>query len=434
MGGGGGDAPPARRDFQGVSTLKAFAVSRRLPILGLAGVLLAAGCQESVTAPGACPAFCPPETVRVIDSLLLQNIVSDSSFAGYVAPHGAGGLELINDPGGTALVTTSRAVVRFPEFAERLVLSSSDTTTGLVARIDSFAIDVPIQRRSIGVSGLELVLHRLPVSVDSLTGYAELDSAFVDATQFGVIAIPDSLAVGTVRAVVPAAAFPTFNDDTRRAAFGMRLRSATPAFVTVGSVEGGAAVQLTRYAKVDDNAGGRVALSDARSPTLDTFLAPATPAAGAGIRTVGGVPSARTLVRIDLPSRIIESGEVVRATLLLVPTEPVAGAPGDSVRLVAQALASDVGPKSPLVVIPVDSVAKRATAARVGSVDTIRIDVTDVFRRWGADDSLPRILALRAFPEGASFGRIRFGSTGTGGARPILRVTFIPSLRLGGSP
>jgi hypothetical protein len=404
---------------------------RRLTLVAWAGLAggVAAGCTEDLVAPGAgaCPDFCPPEQVAVVDTTLMDVVLRDSAYSGYVLPHEASGLQLVADPGGT--IPSSRAVIRVFAFSERLLLTPGDTTTGPVLGTDSFTVQVNVQAR--GALGLELAFYRLPATVDSAVSFTALDPFFTDSTRLATVPIPDSLVAGTVAARLAGDAFPTLDADGRVAALGVEVRTADRGFVTLGSIEGADATSLTRHVQVD-SAGVSVARQDARQPALDTFVAPDLPAPPADVLRVGGAPSSRSLLRFSLPAGVLDSSTVVRATLLLVPTQPVLGAPGDTLRLLAQALAVDVGAKSPLVNIQQDSLLARLVRVIVGAADTVRIDVTTLVLSWAADSTRPRGIMVRAVPEGNSFVEAQFGSSANPASRPALQVTFVPPITLGG--
>lgn len=406
--------------------MRRYALAGGLAALG-AG--LATGCKEDLVAPGAgaCPAFCPPEQVAVVDSVLLDGVVNDSSFAGYVLPGEAGGLQLVVDPGGA--IPTSRGVLTFLPFAERLLVAAGDTTTGAVVGLDSFDIRVTVQARA--SSGLELAFYRLPAATDPSVTFPALDPFFGDSTRIGTVLIPDSLVAGEVSARLDAAAFPTLEADGRVAAIGVELRTADRGFVTLGTLESGAGPILSRHVQFD-SAGVAVPRIEGKLPAFDTYTGPDRPAPPADLLRVGGAPSARALLRFVLPARIMDSSTVVRATLMLVTAEPVLGAPGDTMRLLVQGVAVDVGAKSPLLGVAQDSVLARLVPLLVGSADTVRFDVTTLVLGWAADSTRPRGVMVRAVPEGSAFAEALFGSSGSAGNRPALQMTFVPPVPLGG--
>jgi hypothetical protein len=358
--------------------------------------------------------------------VLLDNVLSDSAFSGYVQPSEASTLQVYRDSTASG-DAASRAVMVFPAFSDSLLIGGA--TLGPVLGTDSFAVELPLRGRSAGFTGLEVVLHRIPVSTGSATTYADLDPHFADTTVVATAAIPDTAVSEVVRVVLDSLAFPGLAADDDQAALGVALRS--PAgYIRLGSVDANDGVVLTRYARVD-SAGVEVPRSEGKLPTFDSFVASSLPALGLDEREVGGAPASRTMLRFALPARIGDSVTVLRATLVLVPTRPVLGAPGDSLAVIVQGIAADVGAKSPLQSIPTDSVALRVVVLPVGSADTVRLDVTDLVIGWTRDSRRPRAFAVRAIPEGGSVAVLRVGSA-DGLARPRLHVTFVPPLTLGG--
>jgi hypothetical protein len=183
---------------------------------------------------------------------------------------------------------------------------------------------------------------------------------------------------------------------------------------------------VTRFVTVDSLATGtEVERSDARQPLFDTFLFPPPPPPVGDVLLAGGAPSARSLLRIDLPAAIVDSSEMVRSTLIIVPSEATLGAPGDTFLLRAEALSADFGPKSPLLGSTIEGLVLGTTEVVAGTMDTIRIDVTHIMRPWRTDASLPRSFMIRVVPEGAGLGEVRVGSTREGSG-PALHLTYVP--------
>ena len=109
------------------------------------------------------------------------------------------------------------------------------------------------------------------------------------------------------------------------------------------------------------------------------------------------MPSARSLVRVNLPAALRDSTQIIRATLLLMPSTPAQGAPADSFTLIAHALAADIGSKSPLAGnSPADSSAFGTGPVLIGSMDTVRVEITRVLRRWAGDTLASNALFLRS--------------------------------------
>jgi hypothetical protein len=141
---------------------------------------------------------------------------------------------------------------------------------------------------------------------------------------------------------------------------------------------------------------------------------------------VGGAPSARALLRFELPPRIRDSATIVRATLELTAVTPVTGLPTDPAHLAARAVLADVGAKSPVSSaqdrVPQDTL-EIGTAA-------VSLDAVRLVELWlGATTARPSALVLSLTPEAASFSRPVFYSTRAAdpALRPRLRVSYLLS-------
>jgi hypothetical protein len=143
---------------------------------------------------------------------------------------------------------------------------------------------------------------------------------------------------------------------------------------------------------------------------------------------VGGVPSARALLRVKLPAFLHDTIDVVRATVILVPVNAVQGARSDSFQLLARPVVTDLGAKSPL------GSASNLFGSRVihiGSPDTVRIELTNLVRAWSLDTTLVTTFILGQVPEAASYTQIRFYSSRAPAFRPGLQVTYVKRFRFG---
>lgn len=402
-------------------------VRRHGHAVGLAAALCVAaavGCQEQLTTPGACPAFCPPQEIQVADTLLQAVVRGDSTFGPYVTGEGATALHLVSE--GAPVHT--RAVVAFESFP-LLLASPPDSILG----VDSFRLSVVVLRRSPSVTGLAIHVHRLPVSADRSWAFADLEPYVTDSAAVGVIGLSDSLASGIAEVTMPASLFPSFEDDERKITVALVLRSPAVGFVDLGTLERNTTTQvfsasMTRFYSL--RTGDTVVTRrDLAESVFDFHRASAAPPPDPGTLVVGGIPSVRALVRFDLPRAIMDSGSVVRATLYLVPDGAVPGAPGDTFRLRAEPLATDRGAKSPALAS--SGVVENSTLVFVGSADTVALDVTSIFRLWNADSTLPQAIFLRSAQEAARIAELRFSSS-LGANPPALRVTYVPGGVRGG--
>ena len=100
-------------------------------------------------------------------------------------------------------------------------------------------------------------------------------------------------------------------------------------------------------------------------------------------RSFGGLPAARSLLRLKVPRGILDSTQIVRATLILIPSDSIRGVPSDSFNLLVLPAAVDFGAKTSNLAdprLPPDS-----AIMRVGRPDTVQIEVTNILRRWQVD-------------------------------------------------
>lgn len=393
--------------------------NRWLAFLGLA----LAGCEESLLTPSVCPEFCPPGVLEVRDTLLADVFTGDGFFEGYRLPHEAPELQVA---GGDSLIETA-ALIRFSRFSA--TYSGTDTSVSrTIQRTDSFRIRLHIARRNAAAKGMVLGLHWVPVSVDSSTEYSEILPFLDDSTLVGTIALPDEFRFGTVSTVVRGDAFPNYVPDSLQIALAVCLRTPQPAFATLAASDSAAVGTITRYVQVDSG-NTRVTRSDSRTGEFDTFVFKPLPPVGPNTLRIGGAAAARALLRARIPASIVDSNQIVRATLLLTPVGPVLGASGDTLRLRAHAIGADLGPKSPLIQEP-DTAAVGSARVPVGSGGPVQIDVTPVINAWRRNPNLPRALMLRIVPEAASVGTVDVYSTSSASGKPALRITYLPPFKL----
>lgn len=386
-------------------------------------LLLAAACAgDRVTSPGVCPEYCPAVTVQAVDTVLVTAISDEASFRGYQRTDAAHELQ-VSGPGS---LRESRAIFRIPMFGNRMRIVSGDTTTTRIAVIDSFRLELDVRRYS---PGSRISVHRLPADLSDTTGFDGLTPWFHDSTRIVDFEVrPDTLTLERVQ--IPAAAFPMFLDDSSRVrdSVGVRLGLAVSSpgtSVDLGAVDAGSGALLVRYLGIDSTGGVRVKRADSRFADFDNFLFRPLDPAPAGVLLVGGAPAWRTFLRLNVPARILDSTTVIRATVLFLPAGSAA-APGDTVRILAHLVTSDVGPKTPVAMTAGDSLARAGGYVPPGSTDTVRVDVTGILRAWRGDTVLPRVIVLKASPEAGGWSEARLWSSAMAAMRPRLQITYVP--------
>ena len=432
-------------------------------------LLVAAACTEQPTAVGTCPDYCPVGGEIQSHDSVFDIIERDSSFRGYVQSYHALALTVTDIPG----VVDSRAFFSTDTILSRIEPKAGDTTT-VPKVVDSLRLRFVIVSRPKNTTGLKLRIYRLPVTVDSTSDFASLDPYFVTAPVdsvnisylLGAPGATDTAVVNYWKTLCPRCIdsirvdpdhnvlltqidstlliyakldtlqAPLSAADTGRLAFGWRVEADSFASVTLGSSESGTNSPLLRWFyhytipdTVSTKPDSVVTKDKIVAPRFDNFVFnPPTPAIDSNL-AIGGVPSARAVVRVALPKFLRDSIDVVRATLLLVPVSAVQGAPNDSLKIVAYPVLGDVGAKSPpnfATLVP-DSV-----VVHTGTTDTVRLELTGIVRSWVALDTLaiPTVVLLQR-PEAASFTEARFYSTRAPAFRPRLSLTYVNRYQFG---
>jgi len=434
-------------------------VTRQLACLFL---LVAAACTENATAPGDCPNFCPTDSIAIRDTIFTSIIERDSSFRGYVPSYAAEAMTAADLPG----VVDSRAFFTTDTMLRRVTPKVGDTTTVAIS-LDSSRVRFVIVRRPKNTTNLRLRLYHIPVTADSTSTFATLDPDFtatpVDSLNVTeLLALPaigdtqtvrlwgDSIRVDTAGHILQinrldstiAVYFsldtlqsPLSDADTGRIAWGVRVAADSFASVTLGSSESGGNAPLMRWFyhyTIPDTVSATpdsVVQADRIVATrFDNFVfTPATPPLDANL-AVGGVPSARALLRVAMPAFLHDSIDVVRATLILVPVSAVQGVPSDSFSILARPVLTDLGAKSPL---GTTGSLFGSTVIHIGSPDTVNIELTNLVRAWSLDTSMVTAFALGHVPEATSYTEIRFYSSRTPAFRPGLHVTYVKRFRFG---
>ena len=409
---------------------------RRLAVAG--AVLLVAACVERLTAPGQCPDYCPSGQITVVDTLLTTSINRDSSYRGYVLAHQAPLMLAAHLPGATDTLD-GRPIFRINGYGSRLRISTADTATGLIRGADSARLQLYIVRRDTATRNLQLQLYRLPIKIDTTTTFDSVESAFNDSLVKTVnidtlLAQPgrkdpvtgDSVVVDTVnhRLVLSlkldTAAARYVGTDSGTVAYGIRIAAATDASIAFGKGPFGPVLQW--YLSVDSLGIKPVTRTPgALAAAFATFVFAPPPAPLDSTLAVGGVPAARSLLRVAFPKVIRDSSQIIRATLFLVRAVPARGAPADSFVIEARTVFADFGGKS-----PIDLRLGDTTVIHPGATDTVvKIEVTNLLQLWAADSTHPTVLVLRAQAEAQFLGEIRFYPSVAAALRPTLQVTFV---------
>ena len=396
-------------------------------------------CTENVSGTLGCPTLCVDESATLRDTVL-QGVVSlDSTFLGFPRPGENRDVTLINQvdtadvrlgihydtlptryqiPGATSdsairKVDSATMIFRIDTTVTKpttpltidafdIDTTASDTTTATLAKL--YRADRLIGSRTYASTDITSDTLRLTLSNDVLFGKIR------DSLRLRV-----GLKVrgtGTTKLRVLGSSFPPrirfrVSSDTTVAADTLFPQSITPA----GDLYGQGNFRL-----------------------FPVYVIGKQPAPPVGRFVIGGLSGARTYLRFDIPSVLLDSVTVIRASLQLTQL------PGRNISATADSLSVYTQPvvASPLVT----DVATAATflgAAGLYGIDSVRfgaresgirsIEIVNLLRFWRAvgATNTQRALVLRSPQEGSTPGELDFvSSEGALASRPTLRITYVP--------
>lgn len=400
---------------------------------GLAAAALLVGCQEKLTAPGICPESCPGGQLAVVDTILDAIPGQDSSFAGYLAA-GAGEALLVS----SGLPSSEdRAAIRFRARPDSILIS----TVWYHYQVDSVAFTFNVRGRDTLTDNVKAVLYRLPRTLDSTATFAGVEGNLIDANVIDTVPISNDSVNFTVRAVVrgsdlASVVIPT--TDSGVLAIGMRITAPQPTGLRIGTIAtdlvGATFTSYVTLPTVPDTIFRHQTLG--ANAAFNTFVSQGTPAFDNDHLAVGGEPSARALLRFNFSPKLRDSVSIVRATLELIPVQPMYGLPNDPTLIEIRPLLADLGAKSPLCIVGGgcgNALLSAPTLIQLaeGSADTVHFEVPRIVRTWQGTATIPAALMLSIRPEAATFMRPVFFSTRSGIGAPRLRISYVPLLSAG---
>jgi hypothetical protein len=173
-----------------------------------------------------------------------------------------------------------------------------------------------------------------------------------------------------------------------------------------------------------------------------------TPPVPVGVLGVGGLPANRSYLRFDIPQRLLDSTQIVRATLRLTQVPSPTALPDDSLTIAfwmgtATALVTDhvlaVQIHESLIQVSDGSVRYgvaniRPKAFATSESATRTIEVAGLLRAWYkvAPTDRPHALIIQSFTEGIRPFELRFASREAAAPlRPTLQITYVPRATAG---
>jgi hypothetical protein len=426
-----------------MSTVRSITGRPALVVLAFVTSGILAACAENYQGGAACPALCPEQTVVVFDTTF-DPVELDTTITGFPT-HGTE-MELLLARRGDTVDT--RPVVRFDSLP---IYFNSGSVTGdtIIKAVDSPYVKLRINRAA---SKFTAPVTFEVFDVDTTTGdsatAARDTSTAVEKLLFrpdrliGSITFDTAQITDSVR--VPLDSLKVLNKlvNQQRLRLGFRASSAGPVQIRIIAYEGGDPAQIRSLVKGDSVTDTLTVFPRSTVPRAQPTLAADLtdyvhvfrfpPVPDATFLTVGGVPGRRVLIRFNIPSRILDSSNVLRATLELT-QRPVASV-DDTAKLTLYPLIVTAGNE-------ITDVARSAflTNAPVAGFDSVQfaprdsgvkeIEIVNALRAWSLpiSDLSQRGIVLRAGPESVDPRFVSFfSSSAAPSLRPRLRVSYSP--------
>jgi hypothetical protein len=406
--------------------------------LGALLLIAAAACTEKINGSLGCPELCGDQSATLRDTVLVGVVTQDSVLVGYPLLGSTKDFPLIAR-GDTADV---RLVMRFdtlPNTYRHPDASVDSTVTRVIGAKLLFTVDTAVGRFTspVTIEAYDVDTTTADSLRQALLPLFRPDRLLGSAT-FVSTAISDTLTIPVSDSAVLAKA--TAGAPLR---IGLLLRSDASARLQVaGSLY---TPRLTFRVSADTLVKTDTIPIISRTPVEDAVLASAYgvyPIVASGalptpppeVLAGGGVVGARSYLRFDIPPILIDSVQVVRASLLLqqLPSRVAANAADSMAMLVNPVLASST-------ITDIGTIVKLSGSGAVVGLDSARflpqsggprsVELVSLFRAWRAVGSANgiRAIVLRAKQESATPAELDFvSSKGPADQQPRLRITYVP--------
>jgi len=289
--------------------------------------------------------------------------------------------------------------------------------------VDSVRLSLLVVSHDTAARHVQVQLYRLPSNLDTTAlSFASLITQFIPANRIGGQQLPDTALADTLQLLLKGSQLAPVTlqpADAGRLVMGISITGDTPTGGRIGNHRGIFPPEFLTY--VTPVAPNTLRQGIPLTPNFADYVSRQTPTIDPELLTVGGVPSSRALLRFPWPARLRDSATIVRATLELVPAEPIAGARNETGTLNVRGLAADFGAKSP---VGTEAGASGSVGLPPNFDDTVRVEVANVVRFWQGGFRPPAMF-LSIDPEVETFSRAVFGSSRVGGA-PRIRINYLP--------
>ena len=389
-------------------------------------------CSEDLDSSGVCAVLCPPVGGDV-QNITLDAVALDTTVLSF--PSLGSELSLLLASRGDTLDT--RVIIRYDTLPSTFI-PTGDTAQAITS-VDSAYLQLRLDTLSIKGDGpFTIEAYDVDTTANDTSSAAVLalfrPDRFISSQQFARADLKD-----TTRYYISNATVLAKIQSGARLRVGLRVTSPASSQIRIASAEASGAAVLSFRATPDTATHPLTAIPGSRTPTHDpivashlsdyTVIAKGPPPAPPSVLAVGGLPARRMYVRFNIPSSIIDSTTVVRATLLLNQISNPALDPTDTLRIVPQLVLAGAAVTDPTRAAEiVADLTSDTLIVRPGDAGFVNVEIARAFSTWRSQkpDTLPRAIVLRILGEGNLPLELRFSSTEDVNValRPRLRISY----------
>lgn len=333
----------------------------------------------------------------------------------------------------------TRVIIRFDSLPT--IFTPAGGTSQSITTVDSAYIELRVDTLSVkGAGPFNIEAYDVDTTANDTSSAAILalfrPDRFISSRSIARTALKD-----TLRYFISDAAVLAKIQNGARLRVGLRVTSTTSSQIKFASSESGVPPVLSfRPTPPPDTATKRLTvLPLSKTPSGNaiaagnlsdyTVIAKGPPPAPPSVLAVGGLPTRRIYIRFNIPSSIVDSATIVRATLLLNQISNPALDPTDQVNLIPQLVLAGPAVSDPAKASQiVADISADTVKVRPGDAGLTNVEIARAFGVWRGQkpETLPRAIIIKAINEGQSPLEIRFSSSEdiVAALRPRLRISY----------
>ena len=395
-------------------------------------------CSENLDSTGVCDVLCT-QIGGAVQNITLDAVLVDTTVQALSGLGTEPGLLLASR--GDTLDT--RVVIRFDSLPATFVPTGD--TAQPIASVDSAYIRLMLDTTTIkGTDPVTIEAYDVDTTANDTSSAAVLalfrPDRFISSQTFLRAQLTD-----TLKYFISNAAVLTRIQSGAALRVGLRAVSVGSSQLRFISTEGSFGPEMFFRATPDTLTAPLTVLPFSRTPVGEairaanlsdyTLIAKGPPPAPPSVLAVGGLPARRVYIMFDIPSNIIDSSTILRATLLLNQLPNTGIDPTDTVAFLPQVVLAGKAVTDPAKAAQIiGAIGIDTLRLRPGDAGPTNVELASAIAIWRTvkSDTLSRAIVLKSVSEGNSPLELRFSSSEdvVAALRPRLRISFTSKVPL----